>query len=80
MSYHRRLYSSLNVEDTHSALIKKIASTSDKSSQVLLGMMVRKNKEVQDTISQYSLLHKIKHQKPKTLPRVKAATLVPIQK
>lgn len=43
MSY-RKLYSLLNLDETHSALVRKVASTSDKSTQVLLGMLVRKNK------------------------------------
>ena len=41
---HRKIYSMLNFDEAHTALIRKVASTSDKYTQVLLAMMLRKNK------------------------------------
>ena len=74
MSY-RKLYSSLTLDEPHSSLVKKVALTSDKSNQVLLAMMVRKNKDVCQTIDTYSLEHKIKHTKPKPPPKAKVLSV-----
>lgn len=70
----RKLYNILNIEEAHSTLIKKIATTSEKSNQTLLSMMIRKNKELQLAINAYAASHKTKQQKQKSSLRLKAST------
>lgn len=51
---HRRLYGCLELDETHNHITKRIVSSSDKPSRILLTMMLRKNQSLFEDNCLYS--------------------------